>query len=381
MKIKNLLPAFALFLVLSMVLPMYIVFGYEGQYDDNNAPGTSAITGSFTLPNPTRDVTIELWYNSGNDYLKDAAVMPITHENRDVPVYFSFGNLPAGTYRLIFSKPGHTSFTVNGIVVTGEGDNNLDLRRSFPDLLPLRPGDVTGSGQVNIAGLGILLQNWAGDYVNADFTNSGQINISDLNLMLQNWMAESASISVLPRYIPFEYTRSDIQLPNAMLTEDERAAWIEEYYRNGGASAFELQMIYHVNLVRETYGLSPLTIDPTLMHAARFYAQTLGNHDLVLSSTVGPYGGSRQTATAFGARLVWSGGSSNWGGWSYTAVLARWMSAAGHRNFILSPNHIYIGFGSHLGGRHGVFHYLFLNNPYPQEPSEQSELMGIGIVE
>jgi len=33
-----------------------------------------------------------------------------------------------------------------------------------------------------------------GDYVNANFTGSGQVNISDLNLLLQNWMAESVIV-------------------------------------------------------------------------------------------------------------------------------------------------------------------------------------------
>jgi len=123
-------------------------------------------------------------------------------------------------------------------------------------------------------------------------------------------------------------------------------------------------MVNLINQEREERGLNALAIDESLMQAARFYSQTLANLDLTLSSTVGPYGGSRATAEAFGARLRWSGGSGNWGGWSYTAILARWLDSAGHRNFILSPNHNYIGFGSHLGGRHGVFHYLLLSDRY-----------------
>ena len=361
-------------LVLSTIMPASVVFGYENHNGYNSASGTSAIVGSFTLPNPSRDVTIELRQDSDNSVLVNTFVALVTRDSGDVPVEFAFNNVPAGTYRLIFSKPGHTSFTINGIVVTGYSDNNLDLRHSFPNMLPLQPGDVTGNGQVNIADLGIMLQNWAGDYENADLTNSGQINISDLNLLLQNWMAESAAISVLPRYIPFEYTRSEIRLPYARLTEDERTAWIEEYYRNGGASAFELQMVMHVNLARESYGLHPLTIAPQLMYAARFYTQTLANHNLELGSRVGPYEGSRATAAAFGAQLrvrlndlgtnwlVWTGGSANWGGWSYTAILNAWLRDNNHRNFILSPHNYYIGFGSHLGGRHGVFHYLLLSN-------------------
>jgi len=156
-------------------------------------------------------------------------------------------------------------------------------------------------------------------------------------------------------------TRSSIQLPDARLTNYERAAWLAEYYYNGGASAFELNMIALINSVREGYGLNPLTIDPTLMHSARFYSQTMANLNLELRNNVGPYGGARPTAEAFGAYLSWTGGGGNWGGWSYQAVFNLWMSSQEHRNFILSPTNNYIGFGSHLGGRRGVFHYLFLS--------------------
>jgi len=178
-----------------------------------------------------------------------------------------------------------------------------------------------------------------------------------------------------PHHTQFIYTRSSIQLPNERLSSDSRAAWIAEYYYNGGASAFELQMIYLINQTREYYGLHPLAISAPMMHAARFYTQTLANLDLDLGSNFGPYGGSRATATAFGARLrvrqndagnwlLWSGGSGNWGGWSYTAILTTWLNNPNHRHFILSPDNNYIGFGSHLGGVHGVFHYLLLSNNY-----------------
>ena len=165
-----------------------------------------------------------------------------------------------------------------------------------------------------------------------------------------------------PLHLPFASTRSAFRIPDAQLAEGERERWIREYYDNGGASNFELQMIRLVNEAREHYGLHPVQIDASLVHAARFYAQTLANLNLPLSSSVGPYGGSRATAVAFGARTRWSGGSGNGGGWSYQAIFNRWMTSTGHRNFLLSESNRYIGFGSHLGGSHGVFHYLIMSD-------------------
>jgi len=175
----------------------------------------------------------------------------------------------------------------------------------------------------------------------------------------------------VPHHAQFMYTRSEIQLPtNRRLTPQERATWIEEYYDNGGASEFEVRMIAAINEVRKYYGLNPLAIAPPLMHASRFYAQTLTTMNLQLLSTVGPYGGSRPTASAFGASLfrdgntAWSGGSGNRTGWSYSAILADWLRSPSHRAFILSPFNNYVGFGSHLGGRYGVVHYLLMSNNY-----------------
>jgi len=380
-----------------VILPTYILFANNGEH----TPAGVDISGEFTIYNHAWDVTIELRQDTADGNLMEAAIIPITYYNLHEPAYFIFYNVPPGVYSLIFRQPGHTRFTVNDIiVVTGAGNIDLTLDPYFPSQLPLLPGNASGSGQVNILDLNILLHNWMGDYENANFTNSGQINLADLNMLLRNWMATSvemnaAPVTVVPtpeptptptpeptpeptpypywnnpHHVHFIYTRSSIQLPNEPLPSQARAAWIQEYYYNGGASAFELRMINQINIVREGYGLHPLAIAPSLMHAARFHTQIMANLDLELGSNVGPYGGSRQTAHAFGVSLFaspttsgqWSGGSGNWGGWSYTAILALWLENSSHRNFILSPNNNYIGFGSHLGGRHGVFHYLLLSN-------------------
>ena len=168
-----------------------------------------------------------------------------------------------------------------------------------------------------------------------------------------------------PNHAPFFYTLSDINLPDRQLTPYERAAWIYEYHANGGASAFELQVIALINQERVNRGLNELVIDETLMLVSRFYSQTLANLNLQLGHYLGPYGGAYRTANSFGANLGrWRGGNGNMGGWTPVSIVARWMESTTHRNFILAADHRYIGFGSHLGGRMAVVHYLLLSH-YP----------------
>lgn len=169
-----------------------------------------------------------------------------------------------------------------------------------------------------------------------------------------------------PNHIPFLSTTSQIQIPaDRRLTNAERAEWIAEYNNNGGPSEFELEVIRLINEAREGQGLNPVEIDETMMHSARFYSQTMANLNLSLGQYVGPYGGAFETAAAFGARLLpWRGGNGNMGGWTARGVVTAWMNSATHRNFIMHESHLYIGFGSHLGGARGVFHFLFLSAHY-----------------
>jgi len=155
----------------------------------------STIYGNFTIPNPHVPLSIELRQGSATGALISAFVTPAAHIEPLSPMDFAFDNIAHGTYSLIFRQPGHTSFTINNIVISEDNEIiNLTQDPRFPQQLPLRPGDVRGHGQVNISDLSILLQNWSGDYINANFTGSGQINISDLNMLLQNWMAEAVVV-------------------------------------------------------------------------------------------------------------------------------------------------------------------------------------------
>ncbi|MCL2404747.1 MAG: CAP domain-containing protein [Defluviitaleaceae bacterium] len=161
-----------------------------------------------------------------------------------------------------------------------------------------------------------------------------------------------------PREVPFAYTTSSITIPNRRLTEAERQAWIDEYNANGGASAFELEVVRLVNVERANYGLAPLVICHTLMLAARFYAQTMANLNTDLSHTVGPYGGSFGTADAFGDRIVSTRAANGIAGfWTPESAVDGWMGSPGHRRNILNPNITRMGTGFHLGGQWGVFGY------------------------
>ena len=164
------------------------------------------------------------------------------------------------------------------------------------------------------------------------------------------------------REAPFLYTRSSILLPYRRLTAEEMAAWIREYRDNGGASAFEQEVVRLINEIRRENNLSEVEIYESLMMATRFYSQTLANHNLPLGHSQGPYGGSAATIRAFGVR---SPGWRNVAGYIWTAqeLVDFWMGSTAHRNNILRPSVSIIGVGSHLGGDYGVVHYLSLTNP------------------
>lgn len=69
-----------------------------------------------------------------------------------------------------------------------------------------------------------------------------------------------------------------MHIPQRRMTPDEISAWIVNYHATGGINAFELEVVRLVNIERANYGLNPLTINPTLMIAARFKSQAM--HDM-----------------------------------------------------------------------------------------------------
>ena len=167
--------------------------------------------------------------------------------------------------------------------------------------------------------------------------------------------------------------KSSIKLPNRRVTDKERNDWIAEYRALGGPTTVELEVVRLINIVRANHNLSQVTIDNTLMMAARFFAQQA--HDLKGlysgSHNFGPYaddpsarhGASANVAASFGARLRWNGG--NWfsdGNMSAESLVTGWMNSEGHRTYILSPEHRFIGVGQFPGG----ISYMYLSDQSSQ---------------
>jgi len=165
-----------------------------------------------------------------------------------------------------------------------------------------------------------------------------------------------------------ENTQSSITLPNRRLTDAERNAWIAEYHQMGGANAFEIEVVRLTNEIRAVHGVPPLATDPILMMVARFHTQTMANLDTQLGHNVGPYGGPHNTRNmggdtwgggaleAFGFTAA-TGGNGHWWAMTPQDVVDAWMDSPGHMSNILDAGFTRIGFGSHLGGQWGVFHY------------------------
>jgi len=157
--------------------------------------------------------------------------------------------------------------------------------------------------------------------------------------------------------IVLQSTTSSITLQNRRLTAVERQIWIDEYNALGGANTFELEVVRLVNEIRVEYGLSMFEIDETLMMAARFYSQTIGNLNLTMGHNEGPYGGSRNTVHAFGrARGVANG---NAGARTPEAVVDSWMNSPGHRENLLRQTSLSrIGFGSHMEQQRTLHYFI-----------------------
>ena len=165
--------------------------------------------------------------------------------------------------------------------------------------------------------------------------------------------------------------QSSITLPNRRLTQAEREAWIVDYWDNGGHNTFELDVVRLVNEVRVEHGLHEVQIDIPLMLAARFYAQTMNNLGTRLGHNEEPYatnpgaahGASANIAYAFGENLHWGGGNGGSGIGTPEDLVNSWMSSEGHRRYLLSPEHRYIGIGAY-----SLFRYLFLSATASNRP-------------
>ena len=173
---------------------------------------------------------------------------------------------------------------------------------------------------------------------------------------------------------PPTIARSSITLPNRRLTDEERNEWIADYWSFGGPTTVELEVIRLINIERANRGLSQVTRDNALMMAARFYAQQArdlrglgytGGHNFgpYATNPSATHGASANVAAAFGGRLRWNGG--NWyssGSLSASTLVNGWMNSDGHRAYIISPEHRFIGVGHFPQG----ISYMYLSNQSSQ---------------
>ena len=201
-------------------------------------------------------------------------------------------------------------------------------------------------------------------------TQSTPIIITDFTPILLSYDELSALIENVPHQNPLD-VRSAITLPNRRLTEYELAAWIEEYNKMGGITAFELSVIREINRVRIEHGLNPLALDPALMLAARFKTQEFG--DLQYFSHVSPiHGGVTEAARLFGfdgrrvsETITRSGGSNAPVFRDVPEGIVRGMlaSSRGHREILLNPNASSVGFGAFFSpnstGPNGRMSHMF----------------------
>ncbi|MCL2560218.1 MAG: CAP domain-containing protein [Turicibacter sp.] len=219
-----------------------------------------------------------------------------------------------------------------------------------------------------IVPIGYRFVRWTGP-ASVNFANANQMNTTFV--MPQTSVTITAEFERLPLTQGWALPQSNITLPNRRLTEAERADWVSEYWDMGGLFDFEIETMRLVNVERVRHGLVPLQFDHSLAMAARFYSQTMANLNTNLGHNEGPYrvegatsGASANIARAFGGNLIWSGGSGAAGHRTPEMLVQAWLSSDAHRAHLLAPAHRYMGAGSHVGGRWGGFHYLFLSvNP------------------
>ena len=154
--------------------------------------------------------------------------------------------------------------------------------------------------------------------------------------------------------------RSAIILPDRRLTDSEMAAWQEEYAELGGVNEFELEVVRLVNIERAEHGVSPLTIDPKLMMAARFKAQSMADQDYM--SHTGVYGAPWELMRVFGVKPRSAAENVARGQSTPEAVVRAWMNSDGHRRNILSERYHVIGVGAYANENGRLFWAQMFNS-------------------
>jgi len=156
----------------------------------NEAIRVFSVTGLVKSYNPRHETTVSLMRGDIEIYKEVIAANPVSGQSEQA---FTFLSVAPGDYTLVITKKGHTSFTVEKVVVD---DDNLDLTQDIrPEvrLMMLRCGDINGDGMINDDDLTVLwmLENYNRKTSDAfeqrcDLNGDGMVNDMDLTIL---WMA------------------------------------------------------------------------------------------------------------------------------------------------------------------------------------------------
>jgi len=148
------------------------------------------VIGKIKTYNPKQETTVKLM--QGDNTIYDM-VTETESRSGQLEQFFRFYGVEPGLYTLVISKPGHTSFTVKNIDVSGEIlDLTLDSRPEI-QLMTLRCGDIRRDKLINDDDLTVL---WSLENYNrrtdtaaeslCDLNGDGMINDLDLTIL---WMS------------------------------------------------------------------------------------------------------------------------------------------------------------------------------------------------
>ena len=157
-------------------------------YPQNTAQQTFTISGIIQSYNPKNQITLTLLLPDGQEKYKTS--LPSYNGQGQVEQNFAIPDVEPGTYTLKITKPAHTSYTINNIVVA---DKDVDLTldpRPQVKLISMLCGDINNDGVINVNDLNTIWSNMNyGKSVEAaqnslcDLNGDGVINVNDLNIL------------------------------------------------------------------------------------------------------------------------------------------------------------------------------------------------------
>ncbi|HSX22096.1 MAG TPA: CAP domain-containing protein [Gaiellaceae bacterium] len=112
-------------------------------------------------------------------------------------------------------------------------------------------------------------------------------------------------------------------------------------------SSAEAGILASVNETRAAHGLAQLTLDPTLIRAARSHSTDMLRHDYFA------HGSFASRLISFNARGPVIGENLAWGAGSFASpatVIREWLQSPEHRANLLRPGYRRIGIGAAIGG-------------------------------